>query len=375
MSGVSRSVWAWRVCVLAGVLAVGLPAPALADHVVLRNGDQLTGKVVSQSQNDVVFDSELAGRVRLKRDVIKELTTEGAAPAPGSSWSATLNGGLDLSRGNSETATISTNGTVTRLTDHDRFGMYGTYLFSSIGTGADAVTAARAARGGMRYDHDLVGPIFGFGFADAESDLLQLLDLRTVVGGGAGAHVVKTDTTQLNLFGGVSYANDSYATDATATTTTTTTTTPGTGATTGPTPPGLGGALPPGQIRKPSRGGTPPAVVRTSLTRQVAELVAGQDLSHQLSDNISLFESLAFYPAVSDFNDYRVAFDLTLAAQINGWLEWNVNAADRFLNIPPAGGAVQHDVFLSTGIGITFGNGARGAYTGTEGRPPATRKP
>jgi len=54
-------------------------------------------------------------------------------------------------------------------------------------SGADAVTTARATRGGMRYDHDLQKTLYAFGFFDAENDLLQLLDLRTVAGAGAGA--------------------------------------------------------------------------------------------------------------------------------------------------------------------------------------------
>ena len=192
--------------------------------------------------------------------------------------------------------------------------------------------------------------------SDAENDPLQLLDLRTVIGGGAGAHVVKTDDTQFNLFGGVSYAKDSYA--AATPTTTTTTTTPVTNPA-GRVVPGL------------SRGGTPPAVVRTGLSRQVGEFLVGQDFIHQLSDNVSLTEGLILFPAIGDTQDYRISFDLSLSAQISSWLQWNLSVADRYLNIPPAGGAVQHDTFVSTGLGITFGSGANGAYTGSEGRRSA----
>src|SRR4029453_6168707 len=131
----------------------------------------------------------------------------------------------------------------TRLGPHDRFGLFGTYLFSAVGSGTNAVTTARATRGGLRYDHDLLGPLFGFGFGEAENDPLQLLNLRTVIGGGAGAHVLKTDDTQFNLFGGVSYAKDSYDAGATATTTTATPTTTRTGPP--PTPPGWGARPPP----------------------------------------------------------------------------------------------------------------------------------
>jgi hypothetical protein len=55
------------------------------------------------------------------------------------------------------------------------------------------------------------------------------------------------------------------------------------------------------------------------------------------------------YPAIEDVQDYRVSFDLSLSVQLNGWLQWNLNVADRYLNIPPSGGAIQNDTFISTG--------------------------
>jgi putative salt-induced outer membrane protein len=295
-------------------------------------------------------------------------------PANAASWHGALNAGVDVSRGNSETSTISTTAAFTRLAPRDRLGLFGRHLFSAIGSGANSVTTARVTGGGLRYDHDPIGPLYGFAFGDAENDPLQLLDLRTVVGGGGGAHVLKSDATQFNLFGGVSYARDAYA--AAITTTTTTTTSPP-ATTTGPriTPPGQGGTPPGLSGVRPTRGGTPPAVVRTSLSREVGEFLVGQDLTHQLSDSVSLTEGLTIFPATNDVNDYRVSFDLSLWAQINSWLQWNVTVADRYLNIPPAGGAVQNDTFVSTGLGITFGRGDSGTYGGSDGRrPPSTRK-
>ncbi len=396
-------VWA---AVLVGCLN---PRTALADHVVLKNSDSLTGTVAGVSKSALTLDSELAGRVTVKWASVSVLTTtaslhvtlptgqsldgvptvaqgrvvvqqtngatvpvdfesvrtvELSAVAGKASWSGALNAGLDVSRGNSETATVSTNGTVTRVGRADRFGLFGTYLFSSIGTGANAITTARASRSGLRYDHDVLGRLFGFGFGDIENDPLQLLDLRTVVGGAAGAHVVKTDETQFNLFAGVSFANDSYAAAAATTTTTATAPTKPVTNPAGKVVPGL------------ARGGSPPAVVRTSLSRQVGEYLIGQDFIHQLSDTVSLTEGLTVYPAIGNTQDYRISFDLSLSAQINGWLQWNLGIADRYLNIPPAGGAVQNDTFVTTGLGITFGNGANGAYTGSDGRrtAPPTRR-
>ena len=289
---------------------------------------------------------------------------------PEASWHGAVNTGIDVSHGNTETRGISANGTVTRLGPRDRLGLFATHLSSSVGSGSDAVTTARATRGGVRYDHDLQKALYAFGFFDAENDLLQLLDLRTVAGGGAGAHLFRSDVTQVNTFAGASYARDSYTEVATTDTTSTTATTAGGPPATTPgkggTPPGQGGT-PPGQTRV-TRGGTPPAVVRTSLNRNVGEFLIGQDLTHQLSGSAGVSEAFTVFPAVQEFADYRVSFDVTLWAQLNGWLLWNASVADRYLHIPPAGGAVQNDTFFWTGLGITFGRGASGAYAGADGR-------
>jgi putative salt-induced outer membrane protein YdiY len=355
------------ILVVLVLVLVALPADARADHLVLKNGDILTGTVTAMSATDVTVDTELAGRVTVKRSSIASLTSprfslDAAPDAPVPSWQGAINAGWDLSRGNAETTTISTHGAATRLGPFDRLGLFGTYMFSNVGSGSDAVTTAKAVRGGTRYDHDLSRTIFAFGFADAEHDPPQLLELRTVVGGGTGAHLRKTPTAQFNLFAGVSHARDSYTEVATSPTAA-----PSSPPTTGApvTPPGQGGT-PPGLAR---RGGTPPAVVRTELSRHLAEFLVGQDWNQQLSDGVSASQSLRFFPALSNAQDYRISFDLSLAAQLNGWLQWNVSVSDRYLNIPPAGGAVQNDFFLSTGLGVTFGTGGGGAYRGTDAPP------
>ena len=354
------------VLVLALVL-VGFRADAWADHLVLKNGDTLTGAVTSMTATDLTIETELAGRLTVKRASIAALTSsqfslDAAPPAPAPSWQSAINAGWDMSRGNAETATISTFGTATRLGPSDRFGLFGSYLFSNVGSGGDAVTTAKSVRGGTRYDHDLTRAMFAFGFADAEHDPPQLLEIRTVVGGGAGVHLRKTPTTQFNLFAGVSYARDSY-TEVTTSPTTSPSTPPTTGAPA--TPPGQGGT-PPGLAR---RGGTPPAEVRTELSRHLGEYLVGQDWNQQLSDGVNASQSFRFFPAFSNAEDYRVSFDLSLSAQLTGRLQWNVSLSDRYLNIPPAGGAVQNDLYLSTGLGITFGSGGGGSYKGTDGPP------
>jgi hypothetical protein len=398
--------------VVAAIIVCGISSRVWADQIVLKNGDKVTGRIDAVSKNELIVATESAGRVAIKWKAVVSVTattyvrstlhdgqvvvgmlvvSEGRiaiqqrngtmAPVDLDSvqgfdlgtageavWRGVFTAGVELSRGNAETLTVATTDVATRVGPHDRLGLFGTYLFSSVGTGANEVTTAHTARGGGRYDHDLIGALYGFEFAEADTDPLQLLDHRVVLGGGLGVHVFKTGMSQFNVFAGVSWAADRYAQG-------TTTTGTGTGSTGTSTSPGQGGTAgqsssAPGQNKiQPTPGGTPPAVVRTTLSRNVAEALTGQDFFQQLSNSVGLSEGLTFYAATASTSDYRISFDLSLWAQLNGWLQWNLTLADRYLHIPPSGGAVQNDTYLTTGLGITFGGGANGAYKGADVRP------
>jgi putative salt-induced outer membrane protein YdiY len=325
------------------ICALAWPALACADHLTLKNGDSLTGTVLENTSQGVTLQSQLAGRVTVDWDNVSALTgADGRDVARPTSrtWESSFNAGFDMSRGNSETANLSTSVTSTRTTDRDRLNLFGSYAFSNVGTGTDSITTARATRGGFRYDHDIVGRVFGFGFANAENDPIQLLDLRTVEGGGAGLHVVKNDRTQFNLTSGLSYARDKYA-DVTNVTTTTTTSqiVP------------LGKS---GKYRTRTTTTTSTEQVRTERHRNVTEYLFGEDVNSQLSDRVNLTEELTLYPAINQPSDYRIYFETTLSTQISPWLDWNITAADRFLNIPPSGGAVRNDTYVTMGLGVNL---------------------
>ncbi len=52
--------------------------------------------------------------------------------------------------------------------------------------------------------------LFGFGSADFQTDALQNLNLRSVLGGGLGFHAINSDRTTLDFLGGLNYTKESY---------------------------------------------------------------------------------------------------------------------------------------------------------------------
>ncbi len=314
-----------------------LGSQALADQVSLKNGDRLSGTIVKSDASTLVLHTDYAGDVTLKWGAIQaiqsseqlhvelqngktavgsvatsddrlEITTKtGTVEAPKSSvktlrndaeqaayektlhpgllqgWKAGLNVGFVLTGGNSQTENLSLAFTGIRQTLHDKLGLYANSVYATNNApGAVPATSANTIGGGLRYDHNLTERVFGFVATDFFSDALQTLNLRSVIGGGAGFHAIKKDSTTLDLLGGVNYTHESY----------------------------------------------------TVLTRNVAALTIGEELMHKLTKSTVLNERLYFFPDLNSAGDYRGTFDFATVTKMNKWLGWQNSFSDVYVTNP-----------------------------------------
>lgn len=355
------------------VLGVSLFAvSAKADQVTLKNGDRLTGTIVKSDEKDLVIKTEFAGDVNVQWEAVTAIvssqplhlslkdgqTIVGTVTTTDSKfdvvtretgsvtsskdavvavrndseqkaydeqaerlrhphltdfWSGLLDTGLSLTRGNSESLTYSLAGKAARVTDRDKITVSSTAIYAKSTLSGVSNTTAHAIRGGVRGDLNLTDKLFVFGFTDFEYDAFQHLDLRNVVGGGLGYHVIKTANTTFDLFGGGSFDQEYFS----------------------PNPPSQ----------------------PTSVTRKSGEIVMGEELDTKLSNRTTLSERFAMYPNVSNTGSYRFQFDTTAAMKLKGWLSWQVTYSDRYLS-DPLPGLKKNDLLFSTGIRLTFGKGA-----------------
>ena len=216
-------------------------ATGLADRIVLKNGDRLSGTIVQSDETELVINTEFAGEVNVVADAIESImshdpvyvtladgqTLVGSVASSGGQvrittqeagqvefqrqslrtirsadaqaaweaenerlrnpglmdlWSGTLDAGLSLTRGNAETSTFSLGMNAVRATARDRFSVYASSLRASNSTTGVTLQTANAVRGGLRYDLDLSDGVFAFGLTDLEFDEFQQLDLRLTVG-------------------------------------------------------------------------------------------------------------------------------------------------------------------------------------------------
>lgn len=337
-------------------------AGAFADQVSLRNGDRLSGSIMSSNREIMTMKTEYLGDVTIQWDAIEEITSEeqlfvtssdgqvlvGSVSTSGGEfivrtaqgstvsigkavvesirspeeqasyeaeverlrnpnlldfWSGFVDVGLSLTKGNAETNTFSTAMKTERKTQRDKISVYANSLFAQNSTTGVSETTANAIRGGTRYDMNLNGNLFTFGFLDLEFDEFQNLDLRNVIGGGLGWHVKDSGRVIFDFYSGGSFNQEFFSTD---------------------------------------------------LTRRSAELVFGEELTYKILESTSISEKLSIYPNLSETGEYRVQFDSTLSTELSSWLAWHFTLSDRFLSNPiPT--VKKNDVLLTTGIRLSFG--------------------
>lgn len=329
---------------------------ALADQVVLKNGDRVTGSIVKKEGKTLTVKTDLMGTVSMDWDQVASIRTdkpvnlvlEGARAVAGPlttrdgkieiaastgtvsaaladvtairdteqqaayerlqnpSWlqlwagSATL--GFAGTSGNAHTLTFTTGVNAARVTNTDKTSIYFNAIKASASVNGVNADTAQAVRGGIGYDHNIRPRLFANVFNDWEYDRFQNLDLRFVFGGGLGFHAIKNDRSVLDLVGGADYNHSSFS---------------------------------------------------TPLTRNAAELYWGDDYSFKMNSSTSLVQSYRMFNDLSDTGNFRVNFDIGATTKITKYINWNVSLSDRYLR-HPAPGRKTNDFLYTTGLGVTF---------------------
>jgi len=339
---------------------------ANAEQVTLKNGDKITGTVVKSDGKTLLFKTEYAGDLSISWAAIQDLssdkklfvatpdqklvsgtvttqdadlvitTAQGGVRVPKASaalirsegeqaayeaslhpalnrnWAGGLNLGFALARGNSETQNLNLGFNAVRPTSHDKITLYANSIYSTNDklTGS-ARTTANAILGGLRYDHNLAPRVFAFGAGDFQTDDLQHLDLRSILGGGLGLHAIKSTATTLDFLGGIDYTRESYSADPLAATPTL-------------------------------------AVTNTFLGASV-----GDDFSHKLGSASLFTQRFNYYPNLNSGGGYRTALDLGFTAKLNSWLGWQLGFTDRYTS-NVVGDNKNNDTLFTTGLALTF---------------------
>ena len=346
-----------RVTFVLLILSV-VPAALWADQVTLKNGDRVSGSIVKKDGDKLTISTAYFGTVTLPWDQVDMLTTdipaylqlagatteEGTLNASGGQvtitplsggtrsvsigdvqairsnaeqaaynrlqdpawyelWAGAANLGWAGPAGNARTNTFTIASLASRPTRTDKTSLYFSAVSASALVAGTTWSTARALRGGWAYQRNITPRIFGDVFNDYEYDRFQSLDLRFVLGAGAGYHLVDNERTKLDVLAGLDYQRAKFS---------------------------------------------------TPLTRNALEFNWGDEFDHKLNGTITLVQRYRMFNSLTDSPNFRVNFDLGSLVRIADWLTWNVTLSDRYLR-NPVPGRLKNDVLYSTGLGVRFG--------------------
>ncbi len=347
-----------HLCALLSVFA--FCSALFADQVVLKNGDRLTGTITKSDDKTLLIKTEFAGEVTVQWPAVQEINstqplhvalTNGkivAGPvttADGSlaittaangtvtvakadvtglrsdaeqtayekslhpgllqSWAGGANVGFALTGGNSDTRSLALAFTADRKTLHDEIALYeNTVYATNDAAGATPRTTANSNQAGARYSRNFNPRLFGFVGADFQTNALQDLNLRTVLGGGLGYHAIKTAKTTLDFLVGPNYTREDYDT----------------------------------------------------VTNTFLALTLGEQLSHKLGASTLLTQSLYLFPDLSDTGQYRATFNFGSVTKLSKWLGWQNAFSEIYVTNPPAATPElkKNDIILTTGLNFSF---------------------
>jgi putative salt-induced outer membrane protein YdiY len=277
---------------------------------VTRSDKQVVSGPVTMQDSSVVVNSATGAQTIPQTDVavIRSPADQAAYEKslhPGllEGWAGGGNFGLGLARGNSDNTDLTLGFNADRKTTTDELSVNAASIYSTNTTNNVSSTTANALGGSVRYDHNLAPRLFAFGLFAGMYDHLQLLDERLSPNGGLGFHLINSKVTTLDVLGGIGYTYESYS---------------------------------------------------TGMVNNIINATVGEELTHKFTATTSVNERLYFYPYLNQNGNYRGTFDFGLASKLYRALTWNLTFGDVY-NSQPVPGKKDNDLLLTTGLGIAFG--------------------
>jgi putative salt-induced outer membrane protein len=221
-------------------------------------------------------------------------------------WRASFGLGASNASGNTRATALSMNADAVKATKQDKVSLYGNAQYAK----NNGATTGEQFRLGSRYDYNFGTQWFGFGGLDLERNKFANLKLRSLLSAGVGYHLIKTDRTSFDLFGGVGLNGDKYIASTM-----------------------IDGAN------------------RTSYN--YTTLVLGEESTHKLSDSTSFKQRLTLVPNLKNTGEYRANWDAGLAVAMSKAMNLNVGFSLAH-NSEPGTGRKATDTLLTTGISVKF---------------------
>jgi putative salt-induced outer membrane protein len=324
----NNCVWPGLLAML-GLLFTAAPSYA-ADNLVfhLRNGDRITGRVVSEDihqvtvftvwkQDLVIPIDEITKREKaegrpivaspmppIKKDEAKpsEKTAPAAAtavkPKPSNVWHGDIQVGTDLAFSERNRQLYYARAKIT----HTYERLKNTLDFNAAYGRTEGVTSDNRAEGSLKTDYDYGQKAYVYNLGGMGYDTIRKIDLHYEIGPGLGYHVIKRSNWTWNIEGGANYQARSFS---------------------------------------------------DNTTDDKFFLRAAEDGSWKISNKLTFDEKLEFFPNTEDLRQYRIRFESNLRYWLLENLSFNLTLLDVY-DTTPAAGVSQNDLQIRSSVGVKF---------------------
>lgn len=318
------------LCAAAAFLALAFPAGAADVTFQLRNGDKISGTILSESGGQISLRHPIFGVIQLpSNEVISRFDAStpipavpSPAPAPQAAkasppsakaptlasapvkappprrWSFDVQAGIDLGFGATDRQLYNARGRAFYSKDKLRNSIDGLLTYGK----TEGIKSADRIDGSMKTDYDIAGRLFLYNLGGVGYDSIRSINLRYEIGPGVGYHVLKKDKIRLNVELGANYQAQFNA-DATES---------------------------------------------ESFFYRIAE-----DWVWQVTPKLAIEQRFEFFPGIGDFEKYRARFEGTARYSLRSNLYLNVTVLDLYDN-RPAHGISNNDLQLRSAVGVKF---------------------
>ena len=243
---------AWLLPVCVGLALLIACPPVLADEVTMKNGDVITGKILtlkdgkltiktpynesveidwasvqkirSEEPEEVILSDEtrLKGTLQVTDEGTLQVVTESAGPVPiadlslitgmnlpkppAVTYTGNVEAGVSYLTGNTDTTSGNLSGLFVARSKRQRFTLRGNWYYAE----NDNVVSAREAGGSIKYDFFVTEKVYVYANALFLYNPFKDLNLRSTFGGGAGYQFFDDDRTTLGTELGVSYVDENF---------------------------------------------------------------------------------------------------------------------------------------------------------------------
>ncbi len=230
----------------------GISSYSSADEVLLKNGDRISGRIVTMADGKIVMNTSYGGDISIAWSEITQIkgdepinivmadgtslkgrtiTTEpgkvglqvegiaepvsidlaqamsiNPAPVPALTTKGQANLGITVAKGNSDTASQHLDLEFIARTIKNRYTLGAEFNKAE----DDGVESTNKALGYVKYDHFFSKKLYGYSNVLLEKDKFKDINLRTGLGLGAGYQFLEGEDVNLSGEAGLSYINEDF---------------------------------------------------------------------------------------------------------------------------------------------------------------------